>query len=87
MGCVYIPVWYDGVGPTKITPSHHPPPPEHQSAHISSSSSSGGGKQPPQQQLQGAALTARLSRELLAYIGRGLKDQERDLLQVICCFL
>lgn len=27
---------------------------------------------------------ARLSRELLAYIGRGLKDQERDLLQVRC---
>lgn len=27
-------------------------------------------------------MTARLSRELLAYIGRGLKDQERDLLQV-----
>jgi hypothetical protein len=44
--------------------------------HPSRNSSSGG------QQLQGAAMTARLSRELLAYIGRGLKDQERDLLQV-----
>ncbi len=37
---------------------------------------------PNHHSLQGAALSARLSRELLVYIGRGLKDQERDLLQV-----
>ena len=60
---------YMGLCGYRVWPNHFSPP------HLPHHHSSG-------QQLQGAAMTARLSRELLAYIGRGLKDQERDLLQV-----